>query len=287
MGRRRPSTSNRWASSSGANPCSRPGWTVLASTTWRPASSRAVVVSWSTIWWRARCSAPSSWRWLPPSWLPGIAQRGRPLAASNSPARSYSAARLSCVRSPLTTRPSAPQAASSDRAARRHTTGWARPASADRWSRGARPKPVSPMCMSETVAKRPRNRPGGAGNVRSLVAGRPSIATAWAVSSSSPSSTAAPTPSRTLDQRGPGADRQGVVPVVLGADDELDRGRLDGEDFDPGVGGAPHAPKRVASVAASRSRSETLTRWRSSTCCSVLAACGMSCSAKKAATSAC
>ena len=61
-------------------------------------------------------------------------------------------------------------------------------------------------------------------------------------------------------ERGPGPDGHRVVPVVLGADDELSRGRLDGEDLDPGVGGARHAPKRVASVDASRSRNETLTR---------------------------
>ena len=44
--------------------------------------------------------------------------------------------------------------------------------------------------------------------------------------------------------------------------------------------------KWAARRGASRSRSATLTRWRSSTCWRVLAACGMSCSAKKPATSA-
>ena len=129
----------------------------------------------------------------------GYRPERQPLAASNSPARSYSAAAAvvreialdhQALRRPRRPARPAPRAGT--------TTGWAEAASADRWRR-APGRSRSRRCACRT---RWRSGPGTGRAERAVCAasspdGRRS-SPRRTVSSSSPSSTTAPTPSRTL-----------------------------------------------------------------------------------------
>ena len=161
---------------------------------------------------------------------------------------SYSCSRLSWATSPLTIRPSAPQARSSSRAAARQSDRMGGRGIADSWRRGPRPKPglaeVEVGDRGEAAEVAPRRLGQRAHGV---AAGWPS---SWASYERVGSQVADDGRAHTaLDSHRdrPVVDGHGWWPVCGDPDDQLNRGRLQGEDLDRRTAPvADHSPKCAA-----------------------------------------